>query len=226
LHSGFSNTSLKAPERSDRFPTFLVDKATNEWQAVGANYHGALRWGGAIRQSLIIAGHYAYEVVEDALILPLHRGFSHLSGGRLPTRFYPAGPPFETPEGQGIGRTLTHRLRWMPQGVDEVRLAFHRHQLLVRPVYEALPQTPIPSVIDALLEQAPRHLRVTSHQWLEQEGCFAVRLLNTGEDSLRLALPPQVLWCRKGWLGKKEFQAFPTVTIAPKDWVFLAYVIE
>ena len=226
LHSGFSNTSLKAPGRSKRFPVFSVDKSKGEWQAVGANYHGALRWGGVIRQSLITVGHYAYEVVEDTLILPLHRGFSHLSGGRLPTRFYPAGPPFETPEGQGIGRTLTHRLRWMPQGVDEVRLAFHRHQLLVRPVYEALPQTPIPSVIDAILEQAPKHLRVTSHQWLEQEGCFAVRLLNTGEDSLRLALPPQVLWCRKGWLGKKEFQAFPTVTIAPKDWVFLAYVIE
>ncbi len=226
LHTGFSTTLLNPPERSNRFPVFSVDKVTNEWQAVGANYHGALRWGGAIRQSLITTGHYAYEVVEDALILPLHRGFSHLSGGRLPTRFYPAGPPFKTPEGQGIGRTLTHRLRWIPKGVDEAQLAFHRHQLLVQPVYETLPQRLIPSVMDTLVEQAPKHLRVTSHQWLEQEGCFAVRLLNTGEAPLRLSLPPQLLWCRKGWLDRKEFQAFPTVTIAPKDWVFLAYVIE
>ena len=226
LHSGFSTTTLNAPKASDRFPTFPVDKTAGEWQAVSANYHGAVRWGAAIRQSLITAGHYAYEVVEDALILPLHRGFSHLSGGRLPTRFYPAGPPFETPAGQGIGRTITHRLRWMPHDLNEASLAFHRHQLLVRPVYQALPEIPIPSVIDTIVQQAPKLLRVTSHQWLEEEQCFALRLLNTSDDALRLVLPPSVLWCRKGWSHQKDFQAYSTVTIAPRDWVFLAYVIK
>jgi hypothetical protein len=226
LHTGFSTTALKAPEANDRFPNLPVDKTAGEWQAVGANYHGAVRWGAAIRQSLITAGHYAYEVVEDALILPLHRGFSHLSGGRLPTRFYPAGPPFETHEGQGVGRTITHRLRWMPYDLNEASLAFHRHQLLLRPVYEALPESPIPSVIDTIVQQAPKILRVTSHQWLEKDGCFVLRLLNTGDDPLRLVLPPNALWCRKGWSHTKDFQAFPTVTVAPRDWVFLAYVIE
>jgi hypothetical protein len=227
LQTGFSNTFLlKAPERSKRFPVFSVDKSKGEWQAVGANYHGALRWGLAPRQSLIVAGHYAYEVVEDALILPLHRGFSHLSGGRLATRFHPAGPPFETPGGQGLGRKITHRLRWIPYGVDEASLAFHRHQLLVRPIYEALPEQPIPSVIDTIVQQAPNILRITSHQWLEKERCFALRLLNTGDAPLRLILPPSVLWCRKGWSHQKDFQAYSTVTVAPRDWVFLAYVIE
>jgi len=172
-----------------------------------------------------MVGHYAYEVVEEALILPLHRGFSHLSKGRLPTRFYPAGPPFETPQGQGLGRQVTHRLRWMPHHVPEAALAFHRHQLMVQPLYHGLPQTPVPSVLDALVQQAPHLLRVTAHQWLEEEGCFGVRLLNTGELPLRIALASNVLWCRHGWAKPRVFDACSSITLSPKDWVFLAYVV-
>ena len=226
LHTGFSVTRLSPPERSGRFPTFSVDKHRGEWQPVGASYQGGLRWGLTHPQSLIMVGHYAYEVVEEALILPLHRGFSHLSKGRLPTRFYPAGPPFSTPHGQGLARQVTHRLRWMPHHVNEADLAFHRHQLMVQPVYQSLPQTPMASVIDALVQQAPHLLRVTAHQWLEEEGCFVLRLLNTGDSPLYLALPSNVLWCRNAWATHKVFDVFSSVTIPPKDWVFLAYVVE
>jgi hypothetical protein len=226
LHTGFGVTRLSPPERRHRFPVFSVDKNMGEWQPVGASYHGGLRWGLTYPQSLIMVGHYAYEVVEEALILPLHRGFSHLSKGRLPTRFYPAGPPFETPHAQGVGRQVTHRLRWMPHHVNEADLAFHRHQLMVQPIYQSLPQTPIASVIDALVQQAPHLLRVTSHQWLEEEGCCTLRILNTGDSPLHLELPSSVLWCQKGWSKLNSFQAFPAVKISPRDWVFLAYVVE
>jgi hypothetical protein len=228
LHTGFHHAPLSSPSPEHRFASSSVDQHTGEWQAVGQACQGALKWKntqGAC-EFLMMAGHYAYEVCGDDLILPLHRGFSHLSGGRLPTRFYPAGPPFQTPQGQGLGRHLTHTLRWIPKALDEAHLAFHRHQVFVRPVYTQAPHSPLKSLVDEILHQAPQALRLSSHQWSASQRCFILRLLNTSDAPLMLDLSPQALWCLDAWQAPLHFEPHKRLSLAARDWACLAFVLE
>ncbi len=225
LHTGFTASSLTPPSAETRFFNALVKKEDGEWQAVGASFQGALRWGVENPESLITRGIYAYEVIEEALILPLTRGFSHLSGGRLPTRFYPAGPPFETPEGQGIGRTITHRLRWMPHAITEKALAFHRHQLMVRPVYQDSPQVNPQANLEFLFPHGmPSDFRMTAFLWQEDWQCFVLRGLNVSHAPIELLFAPKLLGGVHWGINAPDFSTpLASMTLAPKDWVSLAF---
>jgi hypothetical protein len=92
-----------------RQQAFPVQNPADEWEALGGIFQAGLQ---TPSHYLWQAGCYAYEVEESAVIVPLHRGFGVLSGGKMPVRGCPAGPPFETPEGQGVGETLRFEGLW------------------------------------------------------------------------------------------------------------------
>jgi hypothetical protein len=92
-----------------RQQAFPVQNPADEWEALGGIFQAGLQ---TPSHYLWQAGCYAYEVEESAVIVPLHRGFGVLSGGKMPVRGCPAGPPFETPEGQGVGETLRFAGLW------------------------------------------------------------------------------------------------------------------
>jgi hypothetical protein len=76
---------------------------------------------GPIQRFLMANGHYwvteglcEYEVQGDLVQLTLLRAFGYLSKGDTGVRGAQAGPPFETPEGQCLGRAMTCRYAWRP----------------------------------------------------------------------------------------------------------------
>ncbi len=87
----------------------------NEWLPVGGAHQGALRTPAL---ALLAAGLPDYTVNPEThtLNLTLHRGFGAISGGKLPSRSHPAGPPLATPQGQGTHRKVEARYVWLPAG--------------------------------------------------------------------------------------------------------------
>jgi len=85
----------------------------------------------ANNQLWITEGLTEYEVRGEVLALTLHRAFSHLSKGDTGVRGAQAGPPFETPEGQGLNRQFQYRYAWtpLPTEPDHVATAYHQAQL-------------------------------------------------------------------------------------------------
>ena len=98
--------------RTDRFGG-LSDRLSpaGEWCPQGGLFQD---WLAFEQQAIFTDGLPVYELNNDRLWLTLHRGFGLLSGGTLPTRGLPAGPPFETPEGQGLYRQRQCRYAWRP----------------------------------------------------------------------------------------------------------------
>lgn len=63
----------------------------------------------------ITEGLAEYEVYGESLAITLVRAFGALSSGDTGVRGAQAGPPFATPEGQCLGRTLVCRYAWLPE---------------------------------------------------------------------------------------------------------------
>jgi hypothetical protein len=225
-HTGFYPVQIPRPAEADRFQGYPVSPETVEWHPTGLAYQGALRWqdGG-----LIFPGHYGLELLKDSLVLPLHRGFSHLSGGRLPSRAVPAGPPFETPEGQGVGRVLHHRFRWVFTPLDARLLAFHQHQLMHKPVYRHYPRPSLlDTPVDDLIAQAPRSLQLMALRWQPGTQAHELRLLNTGDTPLTLDLSDRWTWrevdAETGYTSTGK--AIHFVNILPRRWVSLQAMLK
>lgn len=70
-------------------------------------------------QLLITEGLTEYEVAGATLRLTLLRAFGKLSSADTGVRGAPAGPPFETPEGQCLGRLITGHFAWLPWNTDK-----------------------------------------------------------------------------------------------------------
>jgi hypothetical protein len=85
-----------------------------EWEAEGGFTHGLL---GTPHAHVVAPGFPAYEVVADTLLIPIHRGFGCISGGVLPSRTAPAGPPFPTPMGQGLHQPRHLAWAWCSQAL-------------------------------------------------------------------------------------------------------------
>ena len=108
-HLGWEEQRFTPEGLVARQQAFPVQNPADEWEALGGIFQAGLQ---TPSHYLWQAGCYAYEVEESAVIVPLHRGFGVLSGGKMPVRGCPAGPPFETPEGQGVGETLRFAGLW------------------------------------------------------------------------------------------------------------------
>jgi hypothetical protein len=221
-HGGFTPSTVDVPPPHDRFKGYPANEKTVEWQAAGNAYHGALSWS---EGGLVFPGHYAYEVLEDHFILPLSRGFDKISGGRLPSRQVPAGPPFDASAGQGIGRTLVHRLRIVDHALSESELQFHQHQLIMQPQYPAYPNKKLRSVVDSLLLQSAS-IRVTAHLYDADSQSLILRLLNTTDEEILLNLPSACSWTpidmRHTPIGHLSVQS---LKLSAHDWVGLRYVL-
>jgi hypothetical protein len=226
-HTGFFRVNhTPAPHEADRFSGYPTSLEIGEWHPQGMAYQGVLRWPTG---SVVFPGHYGVEFLKNALVLPLHRGFSHLSGGRLPSRTVPAGPPFETPGGQGLGRILTHRLRVLPHPVDARHVSFHQHQLLHRPSHPEQPRPALmDSPLDALRSQAQRSLSVTAHRWQSSVGAHEIRLLNTSQTPLTLELPERWAWRMVDFETGYAAQSKPVkfINILPQGWVCLQAMVK
>jgi hypothetical protein len=110
-HLGLRIQTHRSTKGAQRWQGFPVEAGQHEWQPEGGCFQHAVAWQ---NQALISLDSPAYEVAGHELHLLLHRGFSALSGGVLPSRGIPAGPPFATPEGQGLHRNHTRRYAWLP----------------------------------------------------------------------------------------------------------------
>ncbi len=108
-HVGWETHAYTADQLQARQQAFPVPTSQDEWEPLGGIFQAGLQ---TPSHYLWQAGCYAYEVEENAVIVPLHRGFGVLSGGKMPVRGCPAGPPFETPEGQCVGETFLFKALW------------------------------------------------------------------------------------------------------------------
>jgi len=223
-HGGFTPSTVGVPAPNERFKGYPADEKTVEWQAAGNAYHGALSWG---EGGLIFPGHYGYELVEDHFVLPLSRGFDTLSGGRLPSRQVPAGPPFDVPQGQGIGRTLSHCFRVVEKSpLTETALQYHQHQLIMQPDYPAYPQKKLRSVVDSLVLQS-NDVRITAHLYDPTAHSWTLRLLNTSNAPLTLNLPSACTWTPMQFTGHPlGHLPVQSLTISSQDWVSVRYVLS
>jgi hypothetical protein len=106
---GWETHAYTADQLQERQQAFPVPTSQDEWEPLGGIFQAGLQ---TPSHYLWQAGCYAYEVEENAVIVPLHRGFGVLSGGKMPVRGCPAGPPFETPEGQCVGETFLFKALW------------------------------------------------------------------------------------------------------------------
>ncbi|MCX5920572.1 MAG: hypothetical protein NTW61_04505, partial [Candidatus Melainabacteria bacterium] len=106
---GWETHAYTADQLQERQQAFPVPTSQDEWEPLGGIFQAGLQ---TPSHYLWQAGCYAYEVEENAVIIPLHRGFGVLSGGKMPVRGCPAGPPFETPEGQCVGETFLFEALW------------------------------------------------------------------------------------------------------------------
>ncbi|MDX2084096.1 MAG: glycoside hydrolase family 38 C-terminal domain-containing protein [Candidatus Melainabacteria bacterium] len=72
---------------------------------------------------LLSQGLTEYELHENTVSLTLFRGFSAISSAHTGVRGGAAGPPFETPEAQCLGRSCVARYAWAPKP-EELHTAF------------------------------------------------------------------------------------------------------
>ena len=136
-HLGWTSEAIQPPSHQQRFEGISVpEKTLDEWVPNNAYHTGLLATEKT--GSLRIPGLREIEWVESDLYITLHRGFGHISGGVLPTRGFPAGPPFETPDGQGLG-PQTRQFSWLAPKVDYKKLSNNssKAKVLIRP-YEKM----------------------------------------------------------------------------------------
>lgn len=112
-HTGWETHQYTPAQVQARQAAFPVTHPQDEWEPLGGIFQAGLQ---TPTHAIWQLGCYAYEIDTQqnthGVVVPLHRGFGVLSGGKMPVRGCPAGPPFETPMGQGIGEPLTFTGLW------------------------------------------------------------------------------------------------------------------
>jgi mannosylglycerate hydrolase len=199
----FGTIQRTHPLWADRFEGFPVTEASDEWLPNGGYHHGLVQSpsGGTV----LTDGLPDYELVDGRwLYLTLHRGFGAISGGAMPSRGTPAGPPVETPQGHCIGRALQARYAWLPPGLDEPtlaaeRAAFLRTEWLALDQKRPLTSNDRPGVVTADLPPLPHGVTVLALDWEQRKPAddiaypiagWVVRLHNSGSNPVVWAIDP------------------------------------
>ena len=236
---GWEEASFTVEGLIARQQAFPVATPQDEWEALGGIFQAGLQ---TPTHFLWQAGCYAYEVEEGAVIVPLHRGFGVLSGGKMPVRGCPAGPPFETPEGQGMGNPLRFEGLWGATSVLDEQLPLvqkAKARLLGDVGFKGhvLSESGKPQGAFSIAENSIRLWEVQTEipAAIELQACYPksiegrgegliFRWLNASHQAVRLPLPnPAVLWqCH---LIDDPLEQIPSsvqeLEIAPFSWLTL-----
>jgi hypothetical protein len=213
---------------------YPVTHAYEEWEPPTIRFQAGLKtdtvalWG--------VGLYHAEQTPNGSIALLLHRGFSHLSGGRLPSRGCPAGPPFETPNGQGLHRVIEYTLLLgnalsLEAPIGAKALAHYHQQLGVKGAFSssqlgsratALAST---TVNTAWQPPIPKGLVLQSLRPSPTDPSRLItRWLNPTDAPIELFIPivAQRLTL-DDTLEKAVRLNQPTVTVAPHQWVTLCY---
>lgn len=140
-------------------------------------------------QSWITEGLTEYEVYQDALRLTLLRAFGALSSASTGVRGAQAGPPYATPEGQCLNRTIVCRYSWLTTPLEPAQLyelagAFYGTVSAQAGMGEPgeLTESPI-----SLVRWDQTALVASACYWLPGRGLI-LRLLNTATESITSVL--------------------------------------
>ncbi|MFM7389644.1 MAG: hypothetical protein ACKO34_03340 [Vampirovibrionales bacterium] len=98
-YQGYPLAEQFVPVAEDADEETAPARFSDEWHYEEGTHQGQL-W--LHHQAVALAGCYSYQPYHGGVALPLFRGFDAISGGVLPSRSHPAGPPVLTPEGQGL----------------------------------------------------------------------------------------------------------------------------
>lgn len=161
-----------------------------------ANTGPIQRFVAANGELFLTEGLTEYEVYGDTLSITLLRAFGYLSKKETGVRGNHAGPPFETQEGQCLGRELVCRYGWMPMP-KEIAECYHEADRFYgitsgeqgRPAYfretipevsDALAQLPVENHF--LVQWDNPHIVSTCVKWADSGKGLLVRLMNTGGE--------------------------------------------
>jgi mannosylglycerate hydrolase len=119
-----------------------------------------------------------YEVYQNTIAITLLRAFGALSSSDTGVRGAQAGPPFETPEGQCLNRTLRCRYAWLPVESDPSAL-FEASSQFYGTVWGETGMAKVESANASLslLKVDSEQLVIAACYWLPEQG-LVVRLLN------------------------------------------------
>ncbi len=139
-------------------------------------------------QGFITEGLCEYEVVQNTVGITLLRSFGALSSADTGVRGAQAGPPFETPEGQCLGRVFRCRYAWTPQGHDPSAL-FEMADRFYGTVWglTGVGQQASAAQAKALITVENPQLVVAACYWSVGQG-WILRLLNPTEQEQQTAL--------------------------------------
>lgn len=152
-------------------------------QELATNTGPIQRFLSANGQGFITEGLCEYEVYQDTLAITLVRAFGALSSADTGVRGAQAGPPFETPEGQCLGRVFQCRYAWTPQG-DVPSVLFEMADRFYGTVWGLAGVAPQPGKAqsEALITVENPQLAVATCYWSVGVG-WILRVLNpTGQE--------------------------------------------
>jgi hypothetical protein len=235
-HTGWETHHYTPEQLQARQAAFPITHPQDEWEPLGGIFQAGLQ---TATHAIWQLGCYAYEIENTSVVVPLHRGFGVLSGGKMPVRGCPAGPPFETPLGQGIGEPLTFTGLWGYTAIVQQHSA-----LLAKATARLLGDMGIKGVLSPKI--APPKEPITTHTQLWQtvtplpvgillQACYPkvhpstlqagiiFRWLNPTDVPMTVPLPTNaVLWhcnLRDEQVSPIVTDAtHPTLTIAPFSW--------
>lgn len=182
---------------------------------------------GAIQRFVIANGHLLlteglaeYEVLGNELNITLLRAFGKLSDMTCGVRDDEAGPPWDTPGGQMIGRAMSVRYAWQPAPAadSEAYDAADRFYGIVFGEQGRAKQPVAPSETSMLQCDNPAAV-VQCVKWAEKSEGLLVRMINTTDQpqtaSFKLGFDvKRILQVDFAERVKAELDA-PTLTIAP-----------
>ncbi|WP_303673034.1 alpha-mannosidase [Vampirovibrio chlorellavorus] len=152
-------------------------------QELATNTGPVQRFLSANGQGFVTEGLCEYEVFQDTLAITLLRAFGALSSADTGVRGAQAGPPFETPEGQCLGRMFRCRYAWTPQG-DEPSALFEMADRFYGTVWglTGVAQQASAAPAGALITVENPEVVVAACYWSVGQG-WILRLLNpTGQE--------------------------------------------
>jgi alpha-mannosidase len=146
------------------------------------------RFFSANGQGFITEGLCEYEVHQSSIAITLLRAFGALSSADTGVRGAQAGPPFETPEGQCLGRVFRCRYAWTPDGDDPSALfeMADRFYGTVWGLTGVAPQA-VTAQSEALITVGNAQLVVAACYWSAGQG-WILRLLNPTEQEQRTVI--------------------------------------
>lgn len=152
------------------------------------------RFFSANGHSWITQGLAEYEVAEDRLSITLLRAFGYLSKGDTGVRGAQAGPPFETLEGQCLGRTLQCHYSWLSspeatQTLYQEASRFYGNVWAQSGQGENLDSPANLASSHSLLNWEPTDVVVSACYWSPGKG-LVVRLLNPENQPVTTNLSP------------------------------------